>query len=168
MTALVDLQIATTFTDLPDEARFTLWLEQVLLELGIQDKEMTIRLVDEAESQQLNYQYRSKNAPTNVLSFPFEMPDLGAFAQESDSSDLDVSDTELSLLGDLVICAPIITLEAQQQNKILTHHWAHMVVHGTLHLLGYDHINDTEAEHMEGLERKILQQLDIDDPYQDH
>ena len=96
------------------------------------------------------------------------MPDLGAFAQESDSSDLNVSDTELSLLGDLVICAPIITLEAQQQNKILTHHWAHMVVHGTLHLLGYDHINDTEAEHMEGLERKILQQLDIDDPYQDH
>jgi probable rRNA maturation factor len=168
MTGLVDLQIATKVTDLPDEKTFTLWLDQVLLELGIQNKEMTIRLVDEAEGQQLNYQYRSKNAPTNVLSFPFEMPDFSAFEQESDASDLNLIDIEFGLLGDLVICAPIITLEAQQQNKILTHHWAHMVVHGTLHLLGYDHINDTEADHMEGLERKILQQLDIDDPYQDH
>jgi probable rRNA maturation factor len=168
MTALVDLQIATEFTELPDEETFTLWLNHVLSALDIQHKEMTIRVVDEAESQQLNYQYRSKNAPTNVLSFPFEMPDFVAFAEDSEDLDGSAEDTEYGLLGDLVICAPIIALEAQQQNKILAHHWAHMVVHGTLHLLGYDHINDNEAEHMESLERKILQQLAIDDPYQDH
>ncbi|MDP5031252.1 MAG: rRNA maturation RNase YbeY [Paraglaciecola sp.] len=168
MTALLDLQIATEHNNIPDEATLASWLNAVLAELSIQDKEVTIRVVDEAESQQLNYQYRSKNSPTNVLSFPFEMPDLLAVDEDGESSAIDLAETEFNLLGDLVICAPIVADEAKQQNKILTHHWAHMVVHGTLHLLGYDHINDDEAEHMESLERKILQQLSIDDPYQNH
>lgn len=168
MTALLDLQIATELKGLPDEASLMVWLNQVLSELNIQDKEITIRIVDEPESQQLNYQYRSKNSPTNVLSFPFEMPDFITFDEDDLPSAMNLAESEFNLLGDLVICAPIVALEAEQQNKNLTHHWAHMVVHGTLHLLGYDHINDSEAEHMEGLERKILQQLAIDDPYQNN
>jgi probable rRNA maturation factor len=168
MTALLDLQLATKLTETPHEATLTTWLNQVFAELNIQDKEITIRIVDEAESQQLNYQYRSKNAPTNVLSFPFEMPDFVAFEEDQDPVAINLADSEFNLLGDLVICAPIVAIEAEQQNKVLEHHWAHMVVHGTLHLLGYDHINDDEAEHMESLETKILQQLAIDDPYQNH
>ena len=112
--------------------------------------EITIRLVDSDESQQLNNQYRGKDKPTNVLSFPFEVP----------------TGIELDLLGDLVICAPVIAAEAIEQNKSENAHWAHMVIHGCLHLLGYDHINDQEAEEMEALEIALLAKLNIADPYQ--
>ncbi|MDX1352230.1 MAG: rRNA maturation RNase YbeY [Thiomicrorhabdus sp.] len=118
--------------------------------------EMTIRIVDEQESQTLNYEYRGKNKPTNVLSFEFEQPpglvDLGE---------------ELPYLGDLVICAAIVAKEAKEQNKTLEAHWAHMIVHGTLHLQGYDHIEDDDAEEMEALEIEIMQSLGYDNPYQE-
>ncbi|WP_340676866.1 rRNA maturation RNase YbeY [Paraglaciecola sp.] len=173
MSAILDLQIATEQSAIPQESDFILWLEQVFAALNIDDKEITIRIVDEPESQQLNYQYRSKNSPTNVLSFPFEMPDFMGMsddenAEHDDNQVSSLAEAEFNLLGDLVICAPVVAREASEQNKQIKHHWAHMVVHGTLHLLGYDHINDDEAEHMEALERQILQKLAIDDPYQNH
>ena len=110
---------------------------------------MTVRIVDEAESHALNLNYRGKDRPTNVLSFPFECPD----------------EVELPLLGDLVICRQVVEREAQEQDKPLMAHWAHMVVHGSLHLLGYDHIEDDEAEEMESLETQIMTELGFADPY---
>ena len=135
--------------DVPDDATLSAWATLALSELE-QDCELSIRLVDEAESTTLNAAYRGKNKPTNVLSFPF---------------DASIDMTPM-LLGDLVICAPVVAREAESQKKPLAHHWAHMVVHGCLHLLGYDHIDDDEALEMEGLETRILQSLSIPDPYQ--
>ncbi len=110
---------------------------------------LTLRIVSEAESQQLNHDYRKKNKPTNVLSFPFEA----------------APDFSTPYLGDVVICAKVVQKEAQEQGKKLNHHWAHMVVHGCLHLLGYDHIKSRDAEEMETLEREVLAALNIPDPY---
>lgn len=152
MAHVVDVQIACTPTELPSEAQFQLWIDTALAEVSSkpnQDFELTIRLVNNKESQQLNNQYRGKDKPTNVLSFPFEVPD----------------GIELNLLGDLIICIEVMKQEAQQQNKALFDHWAHLVIHGCLHLLGFDHISDSEALEMESLEITILQKLGIDDPY---
>lgn len=147
---ILDLQIATTQTDrLPTEQQIMQWLN-VILPQFMDQAEITIRIVDEAESQQLNYTYRQKNKPTNVLSFPFESP----------------IDIEVPLLGDLIICKQVVEKEAQEQHKLLISHWAHMIVHGCLHLLGYDHIVDEEAEEMESIEIDIMKQLGFDDPYQ--
>jgi len=148
MTITLDLQIACSNKNLPSESQFQLWLETVLAPYQ-KSFELTIRIVDEVESQQLNHQYRDKNKPTNVLSFPFEVPE----------------GIELDLLGDLVICADVVESEAIEQKKTLMSHWAHMVIHGCLHLLGYDHINDADADEMEALEIKSLKKLDISDPY---
>jgi probable rRNA maturation factor len=148
MPIILDLQLASTAADLPDEAQFQQWLEAAVLPFQ-DDAEVTIRLVDEAESQQLNFEYREKDKPTNVLSFPFQQP----------------PGLELPLLGDLVICAQVVAREALEQNKTLHAHWAHMVVHGCLHLLGFDHINETDAEEMEAEEIQILQELGFADPY---
>ena len=147
----LDLQLACEQSDIPSENDFHLWVTQCLSELNIDDAELTIRVVDADESQQLNHDYRQKNKPTNVLSFPFEAP----------------PGIDLNLLGDLVICAQVVADEAKAQSKPLKHHWAHMVIHGTLHLLGYDHINDDDAKEMESLEVALLAKLNIDDPYQD-
>ncbi|WP_016953989.1 rRNA maturation RNase YbeY [Catenovulum agarivorans] len=144
----LDLQIACE-GETPTESEFVKWAQAALIERGDALTEMSIRLVNEDESQDLNNTYRHKNKPTNVLSFPFENP----------------PGIELPLIGDLVICAQVVRREAEEQNKPLTAHWAHMVVHGCLHLLGYDHIEDEEAETMENLERRILSQLGFDDPY---
>jgi probable rRNA maturation factor len=114
--------------------------------------EMTIRIVDEKEMTTLNGTYRGKHYPTNVLSFPFDM---------SDDIELDIP-----LLGDLVICAAVVEREALAQQKSLEAHWAHIVVHGTLHLLGYDHENDADAIAMEAKEITILQALGFNNPYQ--
>ena len=145
----VDLQIATeNIEGLPTEEQIVQWATAVVQPEG--DKvEMTVRIVDEAESHELNLTYRGKDRPTNVLSFPFECPD----------------EVELPLLGDLVICRQVVEREAAEQEKPLMAHWAHMVVHGSLHLLGYDHIEDNEAEEMESLETQIMQGLGFDDPY---
>lgn len=158
----IDIQLATT-TPLSEDiiSQFESWVNRALAAVPAQiladfpageALEITIRVVDETESQELNSAYRGKDKPTNVLSFPFEQP----------------PGLNLPLLGDLVVCQSVVATEAEQQNKTLTAHWAHMLVHGTLHLLGYDHINDEEAEQMESLEVQILNSLGIDDPYIDH
>ena len=145
----VDLQIATeNLEGLPTEEQITQWATAAVQPEG-DEVEMTVRIVDEAESHELNLTYRGKDRPTNVLSFPFECPD----------------EVVLPLLGDLVICRQVVEREAAEQEKPLMAHWAHMVVHGSLHLLGYDHIEDYEAEEMESLETQIMQGLGFDDPY---
>jgi len=135
--------------NLPSHEDFQRWVEAALTPY---DKpfELTVRLVTSEESQQLNAQYRGKDKPTNVLSFPFEVPE----------------GIELDLLGDLIICVPVVEQEAKEQNKALTAHWAHMVIHGCLHLLGFDHIEDDEADEMEALETKIITALGFPAPYE--
>jgi len=162
MSAFLDIQLATNSTEIPEQEAIQLWLDCLLSHLQIDNKEITVRIVDLEEIQQLNLQYRGKDKATNVLSFPFEMPELNL----PDGEQLD--DSMSNFLGDIVICAQVVTQEAEQQNKLLKHHWAHMLIHGTLHLIGYDHINEQEAEEMEGIEIAILQKLAIDDPYQNH
>ena len=148
MSIILDLQLASTASDLPTESQIQQWLDAAILPFQA-EAEVTVRIVDEAESQQLNFDYREKNKPTNVLSFPFECP----------------PGIELPLLGDLVICAQVVAKEAAEQNKTLTAHWAHMVVHGSLHLLGFDHINEEDATEMEAEEIQILAELGFADPY---
>ena len=146
----VDVQIATTATNLPSEQEFLTWATCALQQYN-KSFELTIRLVELDESQQLNAQYRHKDKPTNVLSFPFEVPE----------------GIELDLLGDLIICVDVVEQEAKEQGKQLLAHWAHMVVHGCLHLLGYDHIDEQEAEEMEALETQIITGLGYSDPYRE-
>ncbi|WP_315567429.1 rRNA maturation RNase YbeY [Aggregatibacter aphrophilus] len=146
---IIDLQIACEQeTGLPTAEQIEQWAT-VAVQPQTDEVEMTVRIVDEAESHALNLNYRGKDRPTNVLSFPFECPD----------------EVELPLLGDLVICRQVVEREAQEQDKPVMAHWAHMVVHGSLHLLGYDHIEDDEAEEMESLETQIMTGLGFADPY---
>ena len=147
---IIDLQKACDAQELPTIALFQQWVDAALTAVTTQEFELTIRLVNLDESQQLNKQYRQKDKATNVLSFPFEVPE----------------GIELNLLGDLVICAQVVEQEAKAQNKALFDHWAHMVIHGCLHLSGYDHINDNDANEMEALEVKILAKLSISNPYE--
>ncbi len=153
MELYVDLQLATEEQQaLPDLAQLEKWISATLLAASDEmrdDAELTVRIVDAEESQQLNHQYRDKDKPTNVLSFPFQNP----------------PGITLPLLGDLVICKQVVEKEAMEQQKMLTSHWAHMLVHGTLHLLGYDHIDDDEAEEMESIETKLMIKLGFSDPY---
>ena len=150
--AIIDLQIAIDDDPtLPASADIQRWVNCVTTRLD-ETVELTVRIVGADESRQLNHRYRGKDQPTNVLSFPFEVPE----------------GIELNLLGDLVICAPVVAREADEQQKPLHHHWAHMVIHGTLHLLGYDHIDDADATEMETLETRLLAQLDIPAPYETH
>ena len=146
---IIDLQIACEQeTGLPTAEQIEQWATAAVQPQS-DEVEMTVRIVDEAESHALNLNYRGKDRPTNVLSFPFECPD----------------EVELPLLGDLVICRQAVEREAQEQDKPVMAHWAHMVVHGSLHLLGYDHIEDDEAEEMESLETQIMTELGFADPY---
>ena len=134
----------------PDEDDIRRWIEAVLAtEAYTADVELTVRVVDEDEMAALNARYRHKSGPTNILSFPFEAP----------------PGVELNLLGDLVIAAPVVKQEAREQGKTESAHWAHMIVHGTLHLLGYDHQESVEAEDMEAREIRILKQLGYSNPY---
>jgi probable rRNA maturation factor len=152
MELFVDLQIACEDEcNIPALPSIEKWIQSAII-AGTSPKEeaeLTIRIVEVEESQQLNGQYRNKNNPTNVLSFPFQNP----------------PGITLPLLGDLVICKKIVEDEAQEQNKTLTEHWAHMLIHGTLHLLGYDHIDNQDALEMEGLETNLLIELGFNDPY---
>lgn len=144
------VEVQTVFVSLgqPDAKQIQNWVDTAL-EGYPQDTEIVIRIVDVHESAQLNKQYRHKPGPTNILSFPVEIPE----------------GISLNLLGDLVICAPVLEREALEQGKVLSHHWAHIIIHGVLHLLGYDHIGDDEAEVMENKEIELLQKLNINNPY---
>lgn len=144
----VEIQSVINSTNLPGSDRIQAWVDAALEDFP-NDTEIVIRIVDEQESAALNQQYRHKNGPTNVLSFPYDFP----------------AEVNLDLLGDLVVCAPVVEKEAHEQGKRLTDHWAHMIIHGVLHLIGYDHIEPGEAEAMEALEVNILQQLNISNPY---
>ncbi len=146
----LDLQRASSAAA-PDDAAFRRWCELALRQRTA-DSELTIRLVDEAEGRELNHTWRHKDHATNVLSFPADVPD---------------ELLDIPLLGDLVICIPVVEREAREQGKTLDAHWAHLVIHGCLHLLGYDHIDDEEAEEMEALERTLLAELGHPDPYAD-
>ena len=118
------------------------------------DCEIGIACVDNDESHKLNLQYRQKDKPTNVLSFPSDLPD--EMAQILDTFPI----------GDLVICIPVVLQEAIEQEKTPIEHFTHMLVHGTLHLMGYDHeTSDEDAEEMEALEIEILKKLGFDNPY---
>ncbi|MEZ8286132.1 rRNA maturation RNase YbeY [Vibrio splendidus] len=149
MSIELDLQLAVENEQgLPTEQDIQLWLDKTIPQFQ-ENAELTVRIVDTEESHQLNHDYRGKDKPTNVLSFPFEAP----------------PGMELDLLGDLIICRQVVEKEAEEQSKPLLAHWAHMVVHGSLHLLGYDHIEDDEAEEMESLETEIMQTMGFEDPY---
>jgi probable rRNA maturation factor len=147
----LDLQIASEAAHLPTAASFQHWCELALRQRSA-DSELTIRLVDEREGRELNHTWRHKDYATNVLSFPADVPD---------------ELLDIPLLGDLVICVPVVEREAEEQGKRLEAHWAHLVIHGCLHLLGYDHIRDEDAEEMESLERLLLAELGHPDPYTD-
>lgn len=153
----LDLQREIDLPGIPAEASFRQWVEAALL--GRREAaELSIRLVSVEEMTALNRDYRGKDRPTNVLSFPFELP-AGLDA-------VDDEDVPRGLLGDIVICAEVVADEARQQGKPLEAHWAHMLVHGVLHLLGYDHIDDDEAGQMERLEIDILARLGVGNPYE--
>ncbi|MFL0804143.1 MAG: rRNA maturation RNase YbeY [Agarilytica sp.] len=146
-----DIQLASDCTDTPNESDIILWVESSLKAVNItDDKDISVRIIDEDESRQLNRQYRNIDKSTNVLSFPCDLPE----------------EVDIPLLGDLAICSPVVAREAKEQGKALESHWAHMVVHGTLHLLGFDHIEDSEAEHMESIETSILTSLGYAAPYE--
>jgi probable rRNA maturation factor len=150
MTLRVDVQVAGPRGGLPEVGRLRHWARSALVGRR-SDAELSIRIVDAAESRALNRRYRGKDKPTNVLAFPAELPpELG-----------------LPLLGDLVICREVVEAEAAAQAKPLDAHWAHMVVHGTLHLMGYDHGTADEAAAMETLEAEILADLGWPDPYRE-
>lgn len=137
--------------DVPSEESFRRWVTATLPPAS-SHCELTIRIVGLEESRHLNAHYRHKDAPTNVLSFPSD-PELPF---------------EVAYLGDLIVCAPIVEREAFEENKNLNAHWAHMTVHGILHLLGYDHIEDVEADIMENLETSIMTGLNFAPPYESH
>lgn len=148
MNYTVTLQNVSEIKDIPSLFQFRRWVSEALnsrRETG----EVVIRIVNFEESQQLNNTYRHKNKPTNVLSFPAEL--------EAEIDD--------PWIGDLVVCAPLVAQEAAEQGKTLEAHWAHLIIHGTLHLIGYDHETDAQAYVMEGLERELMQRLNFQDPY---
>ncbi len=145
----LELQVAVSGLELPSEADVRAWAEAVLASRR-EHAEVVVRLVDEAESAELNSHYRGKQGPTNVLSFPFQAP----------------PPVQSDLLGDVVICAPVVAREAREQGKEERAHWAHMLVHGLLHLLGYDHQKNAQAVEMETMETGILAGLGFADPYE--
>ena len=149
MAVTVDLQNDGKLESVPAEKHFREWVSAALQQ-SYPDLEQTIRIVDETESCELNNRYRGKSSATNVLAFPGENEVL-----------------DYDCLGDLVICAPLVVAEASDQGKTVEAHWAHLVVHGMLHLQGFDHENDTESRAMEALEIEILRGLGVSNPYND-
>ena len=144
----VDVQYAMAVDGRPGEDTIRQWVLQALPEQK-KEAELTVRIVDEAEITALNHRYRGKDGPTNVLSFPYE----------------GIPGVATELLGDIVICAPVVASEAVAQHKPLDAHWAHIVVHGVLHLLGFDHQHDDHAHQMEAREAELLASLGYANPY---
>lgn len=156
-TATVEVQFASGTDDLPDEEQLRNWVTSALQAVDAsagKEFELSVRLVDEDEARELNGRYRNKDKATNVLSFPFE--DFDGLPEDM-----------VRPLGDIVVCAPVVAQEASQQKKALLDHWAHMVIHGTLHLLGYDHQDEAQADTMETLEIDILRGFGIENPYRE-
>ncbi|AQT59729.1 rRNA maturation RNase YbeY [Cellvibrio mixtus] len=147
----IDIESNSQSQQIPALAELERWVSAALQSQKLEDAEVSLYIVDEDESQELNNQYRGKDYPTNVLSFPADIPE----------------EVGVPLLGDLVVCAPVVEREAREQGKTLAAHWAHMLVHGSLHLLGFDHIDDGEAEEMEALETEIITGLGYPAPYQE-
>ena len=147
MTIDLDVQVVSKKAGIPKEAEFQYWANAVP---SVEKTSACLRVVDEPEAKTLNKEYRHINKATNVLSFPAELP----------------VELDIKFLGDIVICAPVVDREAQEQSKKLSEHWAHLLVHGVLHLQGYDHQGEFEADEMESLEIKILQTLNITNPYE--
>jgi probable rRNA maturation factor len=147
---MIELEIQRMVDDpgVPSDEQFRHWVNSALATEG--DVMVNLRVVDEAESWALNRQWRGKDSSTNVLGFPADAPPVDG----------------CRVLGDVVLCAPVIAREAIEQDKTLSNHWAHMVIHGLLHLTGFDHIDGKQAEIMEAREREILADLDIPDPYE--
>jgi len=143
----LEVQRVTDFRPLPTDRQFRRWVKAALVGHG--PSVLTLRLVDREEGRQLNRQYRGRDAATNVLSFPADLP----------------AEVDLPLLGDIVLCAPLVVEEALAQGKSAEAHWAHLTIHGILHLLGYDHQEKEEAEVMERLEIDLLESLGIANPY---
>ncbi len=183
MSLHIDIQIADELADSveepPPRAQLKRWADAAWQGDTHSEVEVALRIVSAEESQQLNRDYRGKDKPTNVISFPMQMDEwhLPADLTPDDlnpdelvdaahSGELSASDAHWIMLGDLAICAEVVAEEAQQQHKLLQAHWAHMLVHGMLHLQGYDHIEEDEAQRMEQLETRIMQQLGFSDPYQ--
>lgn len=151
MSITVQVQYAVPRTSVPLQADFLSWVKAALVNQS-KAGEITIRVTSESEAAQLNWRYRRKEGATNILSFPFEAPSCVPL--------------DIPLLGDLVICAPVVAREALEQAKKEQDHWAHLVVHGVLHLLGFDHQQKVEAQQMESLEVTILELLGYPDPYE--
>ncbi|GMR19738.1 MAG: rRNA maturation RNase YbeY [Gammaproteobacteria bacterium] len=145
----VDVQCNSEAPGIPSEEIIRHWALSTLQEMSKIGNSLTVRIVDETEIAEINETYRQKRGPTNVLSFPFENP----------------PGVDAGILGDIIICAPVVNREASEQNKTPEAHWAHMVVHGILHLCGYDHIQDKEARRMEAKEVQAMGQLGFEDPY---
>ena len=148
MALRVHVERVTALPRVPSVRSFRAWAGAALAGRR-ENAELCLRIVDEPEMRALNARYRGKDYATNVLSFPAELP----------------RGVKLPLLGDIVLCAGVVRREAQEQHKPERAHWAHLVVHGTLHLLGLDHERPRQAAYMEGLERRILAAMDIPDPY---
>ena len=160
MELIVDRQVASGAAGIPATTPMEDWARAAVTAGAAAcpaSAELTIRIVDEAESAELNEQYRGRSGPTNVLSFPFDLPP---------GIDADALTQMPALLGDLVICAPVVLREAAEQGKPPAAHWAHLVVHGVLHLLGHDHLEPAEAARMETLETAILRGLGFPPPYE--
>ena len=146
---LIEVQVASESASIPSENSIINKIKKILELTDNKNKTISIRVVDQAESQSLNSQFRGKDKPTNVLSFPSAVP----------------AEIDPDYLGDIVICAPVVEREAAEQGKPVAAHWAHMLTHGILHLQGHDHVEAEEAEAMENLERELLKQMGYDDPY---
>lgn len=144
----IEVQIAASAGEIPSKETFQEWASAIETESD-QHKDVSMRIVDEAEMSELNNRYRKKTGVTNVLSFPADLPE----------------GVDIPFLGDIIVCAPVVSKEAADQGKLLDSHWAHMTVHGILHLQGYDHIDEAEAEQMERLETKIMNKLGFENPY---
>ena len=160
----VEVQVAGNESQLPEASGITTWAEAVIQRMGEDPDavDVCVRIVDEAESRQLNKNYRQKDKPTNVLSFTAELPAALEAEMRAEAKN------GQKLLGDIVICDPVVRREAQAQEKTVHDHYAHMVVHGMLHLYGLDHMDQAGADEMEDTEREILERFGIADPYLAH
>ena len=152
----IEVQHAVSLDGVPSDADLIRFAEIALAGDSSTDAsaEVCLRVVDEAESRALNHEWRGKDSPTNVLSFPASRP-----------PGLPEDVALPAIGGDVVLCAPVVAREAHDQGKPLADHWAHLVIHGILHLRGFDHIEEPAADQMEQLERQLLEKLGIADPY---